>query len=67
MSRSTNTVQGITPISNAIDVKYHLFKHNVRREYVIQNIEYDNQKADIFTIFLQVELFVRIRRLKCGW
>ena len=55
------------PISNHIAVKYHLFRHDNGKEFVIQNIDSENQKADIFIKGLQGWLFVRIRKLLCGW
>ena len=56
-----------TPTSNKIDVKYHCFRQHVGKEFVIQDIESENQKADIFTKCLQGEIFLSIRKLLCGW
>ena len=38
-----------TPTPKQIAVKYHSFRQNVGKEFVIRNIESENQKADIFT------------------
>ena len=57
----------MTPTSNHIAVKYHWFRQRVGKEFVIQNIKSENQKADIFTKGLQGEIFVSIRKLLCGW
>ena len=57
----------ITPSSKHIAVKYHWFRQHVGKEFVIRKIESENQKADIFTKYLQGQLFVRIRKLLCGW
>ena len=43
----------MTPLSKHISVKYHWFRHHVGKEFVIQKIESENQKADIFTKGLQ--------------
>ena len=59
--------QIITPASNQIAVKYHWFRQHVGKEFVIQKIDSENKKADIFPKGLQGEIFVRIRRLICGW
>ena len=57
----------MTPTSNHIAVKYHWFRQRVGKEFVIRKTESENQKADIFTKVLQGEIFVRIRKLLCGW
>ena len=57
----------ITPTPKHISVKYHWFRQHVGKEFVIRKIESENQKADIFTKGLQAQIFVRIRRLLCGW
>ena len=61
------TSPSITPTPNHIVFKYHWFRHHVGKEFVICKIESENQKADIFTKGLQGEIFVRIRKLICGW
>ena len=53
----------VTPTSNHISVQYHCFRNQVRKEFVIQNIESENQKADIFTKGLQGDFFVVMRKL----
>ena len=57
----------MTPSSKHIDVKYHWFRQHVAKEFVIQKIESENRKSDIFTKGLQGQIFVRIRKLLCGW
>ena len=57
----------MTPSSNHNAVKYHCFRQHVGKKFVIQKIESENQKADIFTKGLQGQIFVRIRKLLCGW
>ena len=57
----------MTPSSKHMAVKYHWFRHRVGKEFLIQKIESENQKADIFTKGLQGQIFVRIRKLLCGW
>ena len=60
-------IQRMTPTSNHIYFKYHWFRQNVGKEFMIWNIESENQKADIFTKGLQGEIFARIKELICGW
>ena len=57
----------MNPTSKHISVKYHWFRQHVGKEFVIRKIESENQKADIFTKGLQGQIFVRIRKLLCGW
>ena len=57
----------MNPKSKHIAVKYHWFRQNVGKDFVIRNIESENQKADIFTKGLQGQIFVRISKLLCGW
>ena len=61
------TSPSMTPTSKHIAVKYHWFRQHVEEEFVIRKIESENQKADIFTNRLQGQIFVRIRKLLCGW
>ena len=64
-------VVGISPsmthTSKQIAVKYHWSKHHVGKESVIWKIESENQKKDIFTKGLQGQIFLRIKKLLCGW
>ena len=53
----------MTPTSKHIAVRYHWFRQNIGREFVIRKIESENQKEDIFTKGLQGEIFVKIMRL----
>ena len=57
----------MTPTSKNIAVKYHWFRQQVGKEFVIRKIESENQKADIFTKVLQGQIFVRIGKLLCSW
>ena len=57
----------MTPSLKHISVKYHWFRQHVGKEFVIRKIKSENQKADIFTKGLQGQIFVRIRKLLCGW
>ena len=47
------TIPKITPTSNNISFKYNIIIHNIGKQCVIQNIEYNNQKKYIFTKCLQ--------------
>ena len=60
-------IPGVTPISRHIAIKYHWISQHIGNESVIWKIESENQKADIFTKGLQGQIFVRIRKLLCGW
>ena len=57
----------MSPTSKHIAAKYHWFRQHVGKEFVIQEIESENQKANIFTKGLQGQIFVGIRKLLCGW
>ena len=61
------TIPRMTPTLKHIAVKYHWFRQHVGKEFVIRKVESENQKADIFTNGLQGQIFVRIRKLLCGW
>ena len=60
------TSLSMTPSSKHIAVRYHWFRQNVGKKFVIWKIESENQKSDIFTKGLQGKIFVRIRKLLCG-
>ena len=66
-SEVVSTSPRMTPSSKYIAVKYHWFRQHVGKQIVIRKIESENQKADIFTKGLQGQIFVRIRKLLCGW
>ena len=57
----------MTPTSKHMSVKYHCFRQHVGKEFMIRKIESENQRVDIFTKVLQGQIFVRIRKLLCGW
>ena len=57
----------MTPTSEHIAVKYHCFRQHVGTEFVLRKIKSENQKAYIFTKGLQGQIFLRIRKLLCGW
>ena len=48
----------MTYISKHIAVKHHWFRQHVGKEFVIREIESENQKANIFTKRLQGQIFV---------
>ena len=53
----------MNPTSKNIAVKYHWFRQHVGKEFVVQKIESENQKSDIFTKGLQGQISVRITSL----
>ena len=59
----------LTPRTKHIAVKYHWFRDKIGEQHgiVLNKIESENQKADIFTKGLTADLFRRIRRLLMGW
>ena len=56
----------MTPTSKHIAIKYNWFRQHIGKEFAIQNIKSENQKADIFTKGLQGQIFVSIGKLLCG-
>ena len=46
----------MTPTSKQIAVKYHWFRQHIGKEFLIWNIESENQKVDIFTKVLQGQI-----------
>ena len=61
------TSSRMTPTSKQIVVNYHWFRQHVGKEVLIWKIESENQNADILTKGLQGQIFIRIRKLLCGW
>ena len=57
----------MTDSSKHIAVNYDWFRQHSGKEFVIQKIESENQKADIFTKGLQGQIFARIRKFLCSW
>ena len=57
----------LTPTSKHIAVKYHWLRGHIGKEFDIEHVMSENQAADLFTKGLQGVLFVRIRKLLCGW
>ena len=49
---STSTSMTLDP--KHMYTKYSWFRKNIRKEYIIQNIEYENHKAEIFTKYFKV-------------
>ena len=47
-SISVATSSSMTPTSNQTATKYHWFRQQVGKEFVIREIESENQKADIY-------------------
>ena len=56
----------MTHTSNHIAEKYNWSRQYVGREFLIWEIESENQKSDIFIKVLQGEIFVSISILLCG-
>ena len=59
----------MTPRTKHIAVKYHWFKEHIGEDQgiILIKIESENQKADIFTKGLTLDLFRRVRKLLLGW
>ena len=59
----------MTPRTNHIAIKYHCFRDKIGEVHGIflKKIESENQKADIFTKGLSLDLFRKIRKLLVGW
>ena len=57
----------VTNTPNNIYSMYHRFRQHIRKEFLIRNIELENQTEDILTKGLQGKLFFRIRELLCDW
>ena len=59
----------MTPRTKHIAVKYHWFRENIGEKFgiILKKIESENQKADILTKGLALEVFRRIRMLLMGW
>ena len=60
------TFPRMTASSKHIAVNYNWFRQHVGKEIVIQEIESENQKTDIFTKGLQGQIFARIKNLLCS-
>ena len=56
-----------TPRTKHIGTKYHWFRDHVVKMLGLQHVKSAKQKADIFTIGLQGQLFLNIRKMLCGW
>ena len=61
------TITGMNPTSNHIVVEYHWLRNHTGEEFVIQNIEHENQKADIFAKVFNGVFFLSISKLLCSW
>ena len=59
----------LTPRTKHIAIKYHWFKDHIGEDkgILLQKIESENQKADIFTKGLTLDTFRKIRKLLMGW
>ena len=59
----------MNPKTKHIEFKYHWFKEHIGKDQGIAliKIESENQKADIFTKGLTLDLFRRIRKILLGW
>ena len=61
-------VPKMNPRSKHIAIKYHFFREHVFNGTVdIEKIDTSNQKADIFTKGLRLEIFEHVRELLMGW
>ena len=59
----------MTPRTKHIAIKYHWFRDKIGEVHgvLLRKIESENQKADIFTKGLSMDLFRKIRKLLVGW
>jgi hypothetical protein len=66
---SLATSPKISPRTKHIAVKYHHFRSKIGADkgILIQRIDTNDQKADIFTKGLGVIQFIQIRKLLMGW
>ena len=74
---STCTAPKMTPRTKHIAVKYHFVRNYfnldptinraARHPYVLEKIESEKQKADLFTKGFNAEKFTTLRKLLCGW
>ena len=55
-------ITSMNPTSKHIAVKYHFFSQHIEKDFLIQKIKSENQKADIFTKGSQGELLSVLRR-----
>lgn len=61
-------VPRMTLCSNHIAVKYHFFREHVEKDEIrVLPIASAKQRADLFTKGLVKEIFLRLRKLLCGW
>jgi Reverse transcriptase (RNA-dependent DNA polymerase) len=61
-------VPKMRPRTKHINPKYHHFrKHVAKKEIAIQQVRSQDQLADIMTKNLPKELFIKFRKLICGW
>lgn len=63
------TAPKINPRTKHIAVKYHHFREHVGKDkgVIIEKIDTDSQKADIFTKGLVQVKFEHLRKLLMGW
>ena len=62
---------------NTLPIKYHFvrnffnldptFDRSSRHPFVLEKIDTDKQKADLFTKGFAAEKFATLRKLLCGW
>ena len=59
----------LTPRTKHIAVKYHWFRESIGEEHgvLLEKIASEDQKADIFTKGLTVDVFRKLRKLLMGW
>ena len=74
---STCTAPRLSPRTKHIGVKYHFvrnyfnmdptFNRSSRHPFVLEKIDTDKQKADLFTKGFAADKFQTLRKLLCGW
>ena len=74
---STYTAPKMTPRTKHITVKCHFMRNHFNLDpthncpachpFILEKIEADKQKADLFTKGFNEEKFVILRKLLCGW
>ena len=59
----------MTPRSKHIGIKYHWFRDHIKEGsgYILERIESDRQRSDVFTKVLTEIAFKRIRKILMGW
>ena len=63
------TAPKLTPNTKFFAIKYHWFKEQIgeKKGIILEKVESEFQKADIFTKGMPAQSFERIRKLLMGW